>query len=132
MPFARDLCTLIDTKSCFCNAFATIRKQLRDLLQFWIQSIPTACSQHSLNVKPYLSTQLNLYIKHHIKILNCFVLENNLFKTFEKFYLKHYLKIQLGRKIRLQYRQHLVTNTKNLYWSIQKEPKIAQFSKNAC
>ena len=29
--------------------------------------------QYSFNLKPYLSTQLNLYIKMYIKLLNCFV-----------------------------------------------------------
>ena len=133
MPFARDLCTLINTKSCFVQRLCNDKKTT----QGFIAILDTKHSHCMLLAFPkckalpfYLVEPL--YKKHHIKIFNCFVLENNLFKTFEKFYLKHYLKIQMGRKIRLQYRQHLVTNTKHLYWSIQKEPKIAQFSKNAC
>ena len=46
----------------------------------------------SSKLRSNLSTKLNFYIKLHIMLLKCFVLQ-----TIEKFYIKLYLKVQLGK-----------------------------------
>ena len=49
----------------------------------------------NFTVKPCLST---LYKISNIKLLHCFDLEHSVFKTFEKVYIRSYLKVGLGQK----------------------------------
>ena len=57
-----------------------------------------------IRLKPYLSTHLSLCIRFtYIKLLNCFVLEQLSSKRniLEALYVKLYINVQPGRKIRL-------------------------------
>ena len=104
MPFARDLCTLINTKSCFVQRLCNDKKTTQGFI-----AILATKHSHCMLLAFTKSKALSFYLveplykaSYKISQLLCSrkqSLQNN---RFEMLSLKHYLKINLGRKIRLQ------------------------------
>jgi hypothetical protein len=106
MPFARDLlCTLINTKSCFVQRLCNDKKTTQGFIAILATKHSHCCMLLAFTKSKALSFYLvePLYIaSYKISQLFCSRKQSLQKNTFEKLYLKLYLNVHLGRKIRLQ------------------------------